>query len=65
MSSIITSTSSPIHHLACHAEATLAINSPKTTKHAYLLHIVTILAALAGAVALGIMKIKSRNTSLL
>ena len=60
----ITSTSVPIHPLACHAAATLAINSPKT-KHAYLLHIVTILAALAGAVALGIMKIKSRNTSLL
>ena len=54
-----------MHPLACHAAVTLAIiNSPKT-KHAYLLHIVTILAALAGAVALGIMKIKSRNTSLL
>ena len=60
--SSITSTSVPIHPLACHAAATLAINSPKT-KHAYLLHIVTILAALAGAVALGIIRFKSSDTS--
>ena len=62
--SSITSTSVPIHPLARHAAATLAINSPKTTKHdAYLLHIVTILAVLAGAVALGIIRFKSSDIS--
>ena len=58
----ITSAPAPIHPLACHAAANLAINSPKT-KHAYLLHIVTILAALTGAVALGIIRFKSSNAS--
>ena len=60
--SSITSPSAPIHPLACHAAITLATKSPQT-KHAYLIPIGTILAALAGVVALGIIRFKSSNTS--